>query len=157
RSEFLAALYPDVADKLWLELRCIHPETGEVRSFWAQPGNDKQRETIFEQANKLNDEGYGVYFAPCLRSEKKGNAASAELLPTIWIDIDGPEEHRQRDLERLQAFDPPPSVIVASGGGWHAYWLLNVPFLLETDEDKQRITHILHGLFRVLDGDEAYV
>ncbi len=157
RSEFLAALYPDVPDKLWLELRCIHPETGEVRSLWAQPGNDKQREAIFEQANKLNAEGYGVYFAPCLRSEKKGNAASAALLPAMWIDIDGPEEHRQRDLERLQAFDPPPSVIVASGGGWHAYWLLNVPFLLETDEDKQRITHILHGLFRVLDGDEAYV
>jgi hypothetical protein len=46
---------------------------------------------------------------------------------------------------------------VDSGGGWHGYWLLDAPFVLETDEDKHRIAHILHGLFRVLDGDEAYV
>ena len=74
RSDFLAALYSDAAEKLWLELRCIHPETGEVRSFWTQPDSDKQREAVLKQADKLNAEGYGVYFAPCLRREKKGSA-----------------------------------------------------------------------------------
>ena len=159
RSNFLAALYPDVPDKLWLELRCIHPETGEVWSFWAQPDNDKQREPIFKQADKLNAEGYSVYFAPCLRREKKGSAASAALVPALWIDVDcdGNPTKRDKGLARLREFEPAPSIIVDSGGGWHAYWLLDEPFLLETDEDKQRITHILHGLFRVLDGDEAYV
>lgn len=159
RSEFLAALYPDVPDKLWLELRCIHPETGEVRSFWAQPDNDKQREPIFKQADMLNTEGYGVYFAPCLRKEKKGSAASAALVPALWVDADCDGDPIQRDkgLTKLHEFEPAPSVIVDSGGGWHAYWLLDAPFLLETDEDKQRVAHILHGLFRVLDGDEAYV
>jgi hypothetical protein len=88
RSEFLAALYPDVPDKLWLELRCIHTETGEVRAFWTEPGNDKQREAIFKQADRLNAEGYGVYFAPCLRREKKGSAASAALAPALWVDVD---------------------------------------------------------------------
>src|SRR5690606_2282321 len=88
RSEFLAALYPDVPDKFWLELRCIHPETGEVRSFWAQPDSDQQREAIFKQTDKLNGEGYGVYFAPCLRKEKKGSAASAALVSALWVDVD---------------------------------------------------------------------
>ena len=62
RNDFLAALYPDAPDKLWLELRCIHPKTDEVRSFWAHPDNAKQCEAIFKQADKLNAEGYGAYF-----------------------------------------------------------------------------------------------
>jgi hypothetical protein len=141
---------------LWLELRCIHPGTGEVRALWTQIGNEKQREAVLKQADKLNGEGYGVYFAPCLRSGKKGNAASAALLPALWIDIDGPEEHRQRDLERLQAFDPPPSVIVSSGGGWHGYWLLDEPLSLD-EESKQKIGRVMQGLFTALGGDEGYV
>src|SRR5690606_28577386 len=157
RSDFLAALYPQPSSELWLELRCIHPETGEVRAFWAQPDNEKQLEAVLKQADKINGEGYGVYFAPCLRREKKGSAASAALLPALWIDIDGAEEYRQRDLEKLKAFDPPPSIIVKSGGGCHGYWLLNEAFTLLSNEDKQRIAHILHGLFAALDGDEAYV
>lgn len=159
RSDFLAALYPDVSEKLWLELRCIHPETGEVRSFWAQPDNDKQREVIFKQADKLNGEGYGLYFAPCLRREKKGSAASAALVPALWVDVDcdGDPQKRENGLTKLREFEPAPSVIVDSGGGWHGYWLLDEPFVLESDEDKQHISHSLQGLFKVLDGDEAYV
>jgi hypothetical protein len=159
RDDFLAALYPNVPDKLWLELRCIHPTTGEVRTFWAQPSSQKQREAIFKQADKLNGEGYGVYFAPCLRREKKGNAASAALLPVLWVDVDcdGDQLERDKELAKLREFEPVPSVIVDSGGGWHGYWLLDEPFALETDEHRQKIAKILHGLFVALGGDEAYV
>jgi hypothetical protein len=159
RDDFLGALYPNVPDKLWLELRCIHPKTGEVRSFWAQQANDKQRASILKQADKLNGEGYGVYFAPCLRHEKKGSAASAALVPVLWVDVDcdGDQPKRDRELAKLREFDPALSIIVDSGGGWHGYWLLDESFQLDTDDNKQRIAQMLHGLFRVLDGDEAYV
>lgn len=156
RDAFLSALYPNTPADLWLGLRCIHPGTGEVRALWTQIGNKKQCESVLQQADKLNREGYGVYFAPCLRSAKKGNAASAALLPALWIDIDGPEENREHDLERLQAFDPPPSAIVASGGGWHGYWLLDEPLSLD-EEAKQKIGRVMQGLFTALGGDEGYV
>ena len=159
RSDFLAALYSNMPAKHWLELRCIHPGTGEVRSFWAPSGNDKQSQAVLTQADKLNSQGYGLYFAPCLRKEKKGSAAAAALLPALWVDVDcdGDLNKREKGLAKLREFEPAPSLIVDSGGGWHAYWLLNEAFLLETDEDKQRIAQILQGLFKVLDGDEAYV
>lgn len=156
RSEFLTTLYQNASTGLWLEIRCIHPATGAVRTLWTQIGNEKQREAVLKQADGLNAEGYGVYFAPCLRKEKKGNADSAAWLPVLWIDIDGPEENRQRDLKRLQAFDPSPSVIVSSGGGWHGYWLLDAPLSLD-EENKQKIGRVLQGLFSALGGDEGYV
>ncbi|TVR20973.1 MAG: hypothetical protein EA396_09275, partial [Anaerolineaceae bacterium] len=155
----LAELYKEAPAKLYFEIRCIHPTSAQVRSLWARMDDADGKKRIFAEAERLNKEGYGLYFAPCVRREKKGSAASAALVPALWVDVDCDSDQNKRDkgLAKLQEFDPAPSVIVDSGGGWHAYWLLDAPFTLETDDDKQRIAHILHGLFKVLDGDEAYV
>jgi hypothetical protein len=150
RNLFFDALYPDPPADLWLEVRCIHPQTGQVRTLWGDAKQD------FKQADTLNTEGYGVYFAPCLRAHKKGNAESATLLPALWVDVDC-ETDRDQHLAILRAFELPPSIILNSGGGWHAYWLLNQPFILADDTDKARIAQLLHGLFQALGGDRAYV
>ena len=156
---FLAALYSNAPDNLWLEIRCIHPVSHEIRTLWTHYGNEKQSKSIFKQAEKFNKEGYGVYFAPCLRQNKKGDALSATLAPALWIDIDCNDESHQRDrvLAKLSEFEPSPSIIVDSGGGWHGYWLLDEPFMLETDDNKQKISQIMQGLFAALDGDVGYV
>ncbi len=141
RRAFLTALYEASPDDLYLELRCIHPTTGEVRSLWGQMGNKSERAAIFKQAERLNHEGFGLYFAPCLRKSKQGKAEAAALVPALWIDIDcdGDEQRRGKGLIRLHAFDPAPSFIVDSGGGWHGYWLLDKPFVLENDADRQKV------------------
>jgi len=159
QNDFLHVLYPQGSAEHWLELRCIHPETGEVQTFWTQLHNVKQTTSVLKQIAKLNTERYGLYFAPCLRKEKKGSAASAISLPALWIDIDCDDDsyRREKGMSKLFNFDPAPSIILDSGGGWHAYWLLDEPFLLETDDDKQKISQIMQGLFTALDGDESYV
>ena len=154
RKDFMRALYGNATAELYLELRCIHPATGEVRTLWGRMGDKRGLAAVLKAADKLNAEGYGLYFAPCLRKEKKGNADSAAWVPALWIDIDSTDP---RDLEKLKGFNPAPSFIVSSGGGWHAYWLLEQPFTLETEADKQRMAAILRGLFAVLGGDPGYV
>ncbi|MEO8613484.1 MAG: hypothetical protein ABI690_36685, partial [Chloroflexota bacterium] len=74
RREFLNALYTGSPDNLYLELRCIHPTTGEARSLWGRMSNKNELTGILKQAEGLNREGYGVYFAPCLRKTKQGKA-----------------------------------------------------------------------------------
>ncbi len=158
RRTFLAALYAAAPDDLYLELRCIHPTRGDVRSLWAQMGKKAERTAIFKQAERLNREGFGLYFAPCLRRSKQGKAEAAALVPALWIDIDcDGDEQRDKALARLREFDPAPSFIVDSGGGWHGYWLLDKPFLLQTDADRQQIAAMLRGLFVALGGDPEYV
>src|SRR5690606_7950192 len=70
---------------------------------------------------------------------------------------DDDQQKREKSIAKLCEFEPAPSIIVDSGGGWHAYWLLDEPFLLKTDEDKQKISQIMQGLFTALDGDKGYV
>lgn len=81
RREFLNALYHGSPNNLYLELRCIHPTTGEVRSLWGRIGNKSELAAALKQAETLNREGYGMYFAPCLRKGKQGKAESAALVP----------------------------------------------------------------------------
>jgi hypothetical protein len=122
-------------------------------------GNKPELGKALKQAEVLNREGYGVYFAPCLRKAKQGKADAAALVPALWVDIDCNRDAHQRDqnLRRLRDFDPAPSFILDSGGGWHGYWLLDQPFHLQSDEDKQKIAGILRGLFAALGGDPEYV
>lgn len=158
RDDFFTALYSGANPELLLELRCIHPETEAARVLWAPIGNQQRFTTTLRQADALNKSGYGVFFAPCLRREKKGSADSAVLVPALWADIDCDDDPQQRSaaLETLYTFEPPPSIIVDSGGGWHVYWLLDEPFMLDDDAARQQITAILHGLFAAVGGDTDY-
>jgi len=159
RRAFLGALYQGCPDDLHLELRCIHPETGEVKTFWSKLGDKRRLTSSFKQADALNRAGSGIYFAPCLRSESKGSAESAALVPALWLDVDtdGDTAQREHSLNKLRSFDPAPSFILDSGGGWHAYWLLDEPFTLTDDTARTRIADVLRGLAAALGGDPAYV
>jgi hypothetical protein len=159
RRDFLQALYKGSSNNLYLELRCIHPISGEARSLWGRMGNKHELGAALQEAEKLNREGLGVYFAPCLRKGKQGKAEAAALVPALWVDIDceGNAHQRDENLTRLRDFDPAPSFILDSGGGWHGYWLLEQPFPLQNEVDRQKIAGILRGLFTALGGDPEYV
>jgi hypothetical protein len=161
RRAFLGALYQGCPDDLYLELRCIHPETGEVKTFWSKLGDKRRLTSSFKQADALNRARFGLYFSPCLRSESKGSADSAALVPALWLDVDidtdGDTAQREHTLNKLRTFDPAPSFILDSGGGWHSYWLLDTPFILTADTDRVHIADVLRGLATALGGDPAYV
>ncbi len=42
-----------------------------------------------------------------------------------------------RALKHIDGLDTPPSAIVHSGGGFHCYWLLSEPWILDTPEDRE--------------------
>lgn len=156
RIDFLDALYRKPDPKLWLEVRCIHPVSKQVKTLWMPI---QKRETILRQADQLNREGYSVYFAPCPRLKQKGNAQSAALLPALWVDLDCEDDPTRREaaLATLKTFAPAPSILVDSGGGWHAYWLLSQPFPLTEQVNREYAARLLRGLFCALGADPAYV
>jgi hypothetical protein len=156
RADFLDALYQTAEPKLWLELRCIHPVSKQVKTLWMPL---QKREAILRQADQLNREGYSLYFAPCPRTRQKGNAEAAALLPALWVDLDCDDDPARREvaLLKLRGFTPAPSVIVDSGGGWHSYWLLSEPFALTEQSSREYAARLLRGLFCALGADPEYV
>jgi hypothetical protein len=103
-----------------------------------------------QRLSDTNRMGWGAYFAVGLRKPglsrwKRGGAAEVVALPAFYTDIDDPTDAA---LTKLRTARLPPSMIVGSGGGYHAYWLLDEP---TTDLNAAR--QVLQGLARTFGGD----
>jgi len=113
----------------------------------------KDRAALLDTLQRLADTnrmGWGAYFAVGLRQPglgrwKRGGAAEVVALPAFYADIDDPTDAA---LIQLGGARLPPSVIVHSGGGYHAYWLLDEP-TCHLNTARQ----VLQGLARTFGGD----
>ena len=84
-----------------------------------------------------------VYVACAPRASRAGTREAIAGAWIAWVDVDGPD-----GLQRLDAFDPPATLIVASGspGGAHGYWRLSArtPVLMVEDLNR-RLAHATGG------------
>ena len=72
----------------------------------------------------------GVFFGVLPRA-KHGGSKSSDVLSSsvVWVDIDWKdfEDGEAGARRRLNDFPIAPNILVKSGNGFHAYWLLNEP------------------------------
>jgi hypothetical protein len=111
------------------------------------------RAALLDTLQRLYDTnrmGWGAYFSVGLRKPglsrwKRGGVPEVVALPAFYTDIDDPTD---ATLMKLRGARLPPSMIVHSGGGYHAYWLLDEP-----TSDLHRARQVLQGLARAFGGD----
>jgi len=134
-----------------LTFTVIHPTSQQPTPSRHIPLDN--RAALLDTLHRLSDTnrmGWGAYFAVGLRKPglsrwKRGGAAEVVALPAFYTDIDDPTD---ATLMKLRGARLPPSVIVHSGGGYHAYWLLEEP-----TTDLYRARQVLQGLARTFGGD----
>jgi hypothetical protein len=100
--------------------------------------------------------GRAIYGCVSLIQEgatRRAKETVAEI-PGIWLDIDFKDiDETPEEVDRaLRELALPPSRIVASGNGRHAYWDLKEA-LQATDETTVRVERLLKGLAAKLGGD----
>lgn len=80
-----------------------------------------------------------VYYGVGKRNEgaKEGKKADVMSVPALWSDIDVGKHGWDYEKIARAFYDLPgclqPSALMHSGGGLHAYWLLDEPFVFEKD------------------------
>lgn len=109
--------------------------------------------------SKISDEigkKTNVFFGVGLRNTvllngQRGSENDILCVTTLYADIDiKGDAHAQKALPSsvdeackfLNSLKVKPSIIVNSGNGIHAYWLLNTPFAIRNDEDKKHVISI---------------
>lgn len=84
---------------------------------------------------------------------QRGCAESATVMLGVSLDIDFGDHNnektyppnREAALDLIDALLFPPTVVVHTVGGLHAWWLFTDPWCLESDEDRDAATVISYG------------
>lgn len=116
-SEFLHLVWPrKLLTHEMLELRVIQREDGKMHRQFAPSVDDFLERAA---AHKQRE----VYFSVATRFGSDGTKIGCYRVAALWCDLD------KRSLDECD-FDPQPDILVNSGGGVHAYWLLDKPVLV---------------------------
>lgn len=108
----------------------------ELRSFANRSGDGPTRplftrdmDMITAHCSRWDGDGRGMFFGVCTRitGSHTGRRVDLAECPALWVDIDTMKMGLDKEavVAALRPLPFPPSVIVDSGGGLHAYWLLN--------------------------------
>lgn len=146
RADFLAALHPHDGPGL-IDLRAL---PSKAQAF-IRPGDIEAVERFIRAHADEN-----LYVGVATRkSPDSGKLENCGLLHVLFIDIDFKDISEAEARVLLERFPFPPSIIVASGGGLHCYWLLKEPLNLQDPEERQNAYSLLKRLAGVLGGDKA--
>jgi hypothetical protein len=108
-----------------VELRAIPNERGTAKPVAVFSRREKEL-VAFCEANDVD--GGSVYFGVCTRrlDVTDGSAAGVVECPALWVDIDCVDQGitGAETLAALQFLPFPPTLTIDSGGGIHAYWML---------------------------------
>jgi hypothetical protein len=151
--DFVRALLGDCAG--YLTLTALHP-TASARSPSRHLCVNDTAALVraLRDLQAANTAGWGAYLSLATRKYDlgrwhRGTRNDLSALPALWVDLDYAPQEAQ---PRLDAHDPPPSCVVQSGGGVHAYWYLDVP-----TDDWTWAQAALDGLRAALGGDRTHV
>ena len=147
-SKFLHAIHGDCEGLI--DLRFID-DRDRTRRFEAS--------SVPEAVKRIreNARGHNCYAGIATRrTPGSGAKANLQQLGALWVDWDPADDyiddddrrgHREEIEIKLETMRPAaPSMIVWSGSGLHAYWILEEPIDVDTPESIQQVERTLRGL-----------
>lgn len=103
-----------------------------------------------EEINKSADTYFGCLLQDrsAMKGNSRGSAETARVLGGLWLDIDlALPTHTKQGLPTsegevraaIERLPLPPSLVLFTGGGYHAWWMLREPYTIDTDTERSAI------------------
>jgi putative DNA primase/helicase len=131
--------------------------------FWVKHPSGACK-TIWWSGDKLPElpaEG-SVYFGVNPAKARRGikdRATNEDIaqVNTLYAEFDAKDFGQDKDkaLQHVQALPLAPSVLIDSGGGYHAYWLLAEGVKIRDEKERRRIADIQARWVKFVQGDHA--
>jgi len=88
----------------------------------------------------------------------RGTVEEVEAINCLYADFDcqdktAPPGELAEVLMVVQALNPKPTAVVATGGGFHCYWLLDYPYPLDSNEARERVIALQKGWVQQVGAD----
>lgn len=159
-TDFIVQVFGETTEHN-VEIRALPNErgAGPPQSKFTRDSEDIKRHCV-----AWDELGRAVYFgvATRLNGAHTGTRADLAELPALWVDIDSDKLglDKAAAIAALRNMAIPPSIIVDSGGGIHAYWLLREALDVRAAADdaaatEEAIVAALKQLASIVAGDIA--
>lgn len=152
-----------------LELLRLLGRGGQHQYFWQKAGH---RSTWFAgnvpALPTSKDIYFGVHPANSIpATNRKGEAAQPHAvrpqlaniaaINCLFAEFDAKDFDGDKDaaLEHIEQLEPTASVCIDSGGGYHCYWLLEEPWILQNDQDREQARQLQYAWVERVGGDSA--
>jgi len=154
--DFLKRFFGETLHKV--ELRACANDRGRG----AQSIFGRDPEAMEQFCQRQDVDGKGVYFGLCTRGDVtndgkiSGGKDNVLECPALWVDVDCAKQGiaGADAIAALNYLPHPPTLIINSGGGLHAYWMLEEPQNISPGEKACDIVEAcLRQLAHVLAGD----
>lgn len=134
---------------------------GDHAYFWVKQGDDKKTIWFYKRkAPNIPTEG-DVYFGvfPTLKKKEAHQRAKIEDisdLTALFAEFDAKDYgDMDKALTHIRQLDPPPTAIICSGGGYHAYWILDTPLPIDGTSDIAYASAALAHWVEFVGGDKS--
>lgn len=130
--------------------KCLWPQKPEELRNWLHSQVAAGRNCYFS----VNQPGWAL--------DKRAQKSDIRTVRALHVDIDPrpdeePADCKARALDDLSKHTPPPSVVIDSGNGIQAFWLLDPPVSLDGSEDEWRKIEAYNiGLEKALGADSCF-
>jgi hypothetical protein len=147
---FLEALHAPLHHGEQIELRWNSPNfRGSMRRNFYPSTEAAAHEAVSLGLN------YDVYVGVAPRWGSDGTGVGVRRLGALWADLDAKGEHTVGSrLQQLEELTCPPSILVLTGRGCHAYWLLSRP--ADGLEQLEQAEGVMRWLGQRLGGDPVW-
>lgn len=137
-----------VGDGSLIEVRCLD----KIKNRPPRRGWFSKAYEALAYMRGAKDDGYDVYIGANPRKIKDSGEDAVACPLFIWSDIDCGEDRIEQAERDVMALGPKPWAIVRTGGGVHAWWLLDSPASKEKWHEAMRIVcAAVHGDKNALD------
>lgn len=141
--EFLESLWPEVPEGMELLIWTMP----DKKSHWCKSA--AAAALLVAQLATSRDVYVMASLQPAgLTARQRGEASKATALCGLWLDVDVAGDghssqpyppNKEAALEILYHDSlPAPTWLIHTGGGYHAWWIFAEPWLLDSDEERQR-------------------
>ena len=157
-EEFLSEIYKGCHDG-FLTLTMLP----ERKTLWFKVSEIEKASLLAGKYGAKTNTFFGVGLRrKALKNGFRGSKKYILCVTTLYADIDiKGNAHAQTSLPSsvdeainfLHSLKIKPSIVVNSGNGIHGYWLLDKPFIIETEEDRKHISSIFKGFGRYVNSE----
>lgn len=141
-SKFFQELYRSVTHG-YAEIRLLH-HTGDIslaKKIY-RPAMSIH-ECNFDYLTEMNEQGYHIYHRVNISEKPQSKKADISQVVALWLEIDNNDSSIE---ERLIEYHFPPTAVIHSGSGYHAYWLLKEPQIIDSQRALLELERTLEGM-----------